>query len=316
MTRWLVLLLVVVIVVPSRACAVEASVTVSASASTIAVGDALTVTVTWSWPVGATPLREPDPAQDFRECFVTDVPPLISTRTAEGERRSQRLTLAATRSGAWALPRPSLTISSPAGPQTVQAAPVIVQVGTEAAPPHLPAAAALRLRAPISEQIASRAPRLIGAVAVAVVVIGGCAWWWWRRRHRFEQVPPGQLFASAMIEINQIADRADEPRGKEFAAALSLAVRRYVGAQWRFDGAGSTTREVAARLVASPDDDERRALLRLLERLDDQRWAAGSLTVTEVKPLADEAATWVAGVERRLAAEALAARQRAPAEAA
>jgi hypothetical protein len=273
----------------------------SAAPAEVAVGDAVTVTMTWSWPSGWQVQSQPDPAVDFRDCFVTDAPPVAITRTAEGERRSVRLQLLAQRSGAWALPRPTLVAQGPAGAVTIQAAPVIVQVGTEAAPPKLPEAIAPHVRPPPAPPTERWGWWIAGAILALLVLSILLVL---RRRARATvEVRADERFAA---EIRRLQSAAD---GKDLGAGISLALRRYAGELYRFDAPGSTTREIAATVTAGRfPADESRALVRLLERLDDLRWAPGELPAEQVLPLVDDATAWVAQAERRLAAEA-AARQ-------
>jgi hypothetical protein len=175
---------------------------------------------------------------------------------------------------------------------------VVVQVGTEAAPPKLPEPMALRVRPPKPPESDHRWWWLGGSLGLAVA--GVTVLLLLRRRAASAAlVPPVDRFAAEVRRLAAVTD------GKELGAGLSLALRRYAGEVYRFDGAGSTTREVAAQLArTSHPEDERRALVRLLERLDDLRWAPGELDAAAVRPVSDDASAWVAQVERRLAAEA------------
>ncbi len=284
--------------------AAQPRVELSAAPAQVAVGDPITVTLSWSWPAGMTVVTEPDPAVDFHDCFVTNVPPVQATRTGEGERRSVKLTLIAATSGAWALPRPKLTVAGTGGPVTTQAAAVIVQVGTEAKPPVLPDPVPPRVRPSAAETPSHRAWWIGGGAALAVGLIA-LVLFLRRRAVAAVAVPPAERFAAELRRLQAITD------GKDLGAGLSLALRRYVGEVFRFDGAGATTRELAALLTrVSQPDDERRVLIRLLERLDDVRWAPGELDAATVRPVADEAAAYVAQVERRLAQPAPAAEAR------
>lgn len=269
----------------------------------VAVGDTLTVTITYRWPANWIVDPKPDPSPEFRDTFVTSAPPPKDTTTAEGSRRVVILTLAATHSGSWALPQPTLTALGPQGAQTVTATPVIVQVGTSSAPIHLPDPIALRLQAP--PVLISQWPWWI--VAVVVVLILGIALLWRRRATASAVKTPAECFAEESKRALGVAD------GKDLGALLSLALRRYVGATWKFDGAGSTVREVAAALASrNVPDDERRSLQRLLERLDDLRWSAAELPADQVRPLISEASGLVEQIEQRIRAAALAAAAAAP----
>ena len=273
----------------------------SAAPAEVAVGDPVTVTVTWTWPAGWQARRQPDPTEDFRTSFVTDAPPVQATHTAEGERRVVKVTLLAERSGAWALPRPTLIAAPAAGgaPVTVEAPAVIVQVGSEAKPASLPDPIPLRIRPPLAVTAQRTGWWIAGGAALLALAVLGLLLR--RRAVAASAVPPADRFAHELGRLAAIAD------GRDLGGAISLALRSYAGAVFAFDAPGSTTREVAATLARREHpEDERRALVRLLERLDDLRWAPGELPADTVRPLADEAGAWVAGVERRLLAAAAA----------
>lgn len=276
------------------------TVDLSAIPAEVAVGDPVTVTVTYSWPKGWLVEKIPDPGEDFHATFVTDAPPPQETATAEGVRRVVRLTIAATRSGAWALPRPAFTASGPTGPVTAQAPVVVVQVGTEASPPKLPEALPLRIRPPFVAQSAARWWWLAGVAGALILVIG---WLVRRRAAAVESLPPAMIFGR---EIEQLATVRD-PR--ELSAGLSMAVRRYMAAIWSFDALGSTVREIAARQSGITSSGERfQDLVRVLQQLDDVRWSAGDLTREQVTLHLSAATTLVAQIEaeRVLAAAAAA----------
>lgn len=272
------------------------TVELTAQPAEVAVGDALTVTVTYRWPAGWTVEPKPDPAPEFRDTFVTAAPPATDTTTAEGSRRVVSLTLAATRSGAWSLPQPTLTAIGPQGVQTVTASPVIVQVGTSSAPAHLPNPIAVRLQPPPT--LVTRWPWWLAAVVVAIAATVALVWR--RRAAAITDKTSAELFAEESRRALGVSD------GKDLGALLSLALRTYIGATWTFDGAGSTVREVAAALArCDMPDDERRCVLRLLERLDDLRWSPAELPAEHVRPLIAEADGLVAQIERRRRAAAL-----------
>jgi len=273
------------------------SVELTAQPAEVAVGDSLTVTITYHWPAGWTVEAKPDPAPDFRDTFVTAAPPPQDTTTAEGSRRVVTMTLAATHSGAWALPQPTLTALGPHGSQTVTASLVIVQVGTSSAPAHLPDPIAVRLQAPPVP--VTQWPWWI--LVVVVVLVAGLALLWRRRVVAASVKTPAEWFAEESRRALGVTD------GKDLGALLSLALRRYVGATWKFDGAGSTVREVAAALArCEMPDDERHSVQRLLERLEDLRWSPAELSADQVRPLIAEASGLVEQIEQRLRALALA----------
>ncbi len=277
----------------------------AATPATVNVGDSVVVTITYRWPAGWTAEHEPEPALDFQQQFVTDAPPVQRVSTAQEERRTARLTLSAVSSGPWLLPRPSVTLRGPDGPVTVQAPEVIVQVGTEAAPPTLPKAIAPLVRPPAD---IARTPPWWWIGGATLIVLAAAVLIWRLRRPIRSVVTPANRFATAVQAVTQLRE------GKDAGAALSLALRTYAGEMWRFDGPGSTTREVAAALSGERSkssqrgrhgitEGERSILIRLLDRMDDLRWSPEALPVEVITPLIEESRTLVDAVEQRLAKE-------------
>jgi hypothetical protein len=271
---------------------------VAAQPATVAIADQLTVTVTYRWPHGwtvETPNHEPDPAPAFAHEFVTSFPPALSSTTGEEERRTFRLSVMANHSGSWELPRPTLAVRGPAGRRDLIAAPVIVQVGTEARPAELPPPRPQWVR-PLTDDGARARPWLWLAAVLAAGALTVLALW--RRRAAAAAPTP---FAVLLDDLRAATATGD---GKEAGARLSLALRRYVGSQFSFDGPGSTTRETAAVLRGRLPEDEHRALLRLLDQLDGLRWSPGELAISALMPPAEAARSWCDQLQRRLDAEA------------
>jgi hypothetical protein len=267
------------------------------------IGDALTVTVTYRWPAGwavVAPGGEPDPAKDFADAFVTDLPPPQKHGSGQEERRVFTITLLAKRSGAWELPRPTFTVKTPEGTRSLVAPSVLVQVGAEDKPAELPPPrkAWTRAQGPADQR---RAWWMLGVVAVGLV--GLAALLLARRRSQERASTPWELFHEDWLAASNAAD------GKEAGARLSLALRRCVGTVFRFDGPAATTREAAGFLRGRLPDDEQRELVRLLEGLDALRWAPEHLPPSSVRPLVDQGRAWITALKRRLEAEAEAARQ-------
>ncbi len=275
--------------------AAEPRVDLAASPATVPVGQTIEVVITYTWPAGWTVAREPDPSADLAGQFVTRAAPVERASTGEGERRVFRYTVAAPRSGAWALPRPTLTATGPSGALTSTASEVVIQVGADSAPPKLPAAKALRILPP--EPPAVRWwPWAAGAAAL--VVIAGLAFWL-RRRAVAARIPPVEVARAALT-------RLDQRDGKTAAAGLSLLLRTYAGTIGGFDGPGQTPREIGFALARIPafTADETRVLVRLLERLDDLRWTPADLPAEQVLPMVSEGRMWLDAREARVAAEA------------
>jgi hypothetical protein len=274
------------------------AVDLSASPAQVNVGDSVTVTVTYRWPRGWSVRHEPDPGAVFAGEFVTNLPPARKLDTGDEERRLFTLTLVARRSGAWSLPRPTLATTGPAGKVEATAPEVIVQVGTEAKPVQLPPPRPAWTRPPAPGQILHS--WLTWALIALVLVGAAAAFLFWRRRVATPPPTAWQVFARDWEAAGATAD------GKEAGARLSLALRRCAGTVFRFDGPGSTTRETAFTLRGRLPDDEHADLIRLLDQLDQLRWAAEALPASAIRPQLTAARAWTQGLRQRLDAEAAA----------
>ena len=274
------------------------SIDMSCSASTLAVGDKVTVTITYRWPHGWN-AAEPDPAAAFQGEFTTDWPPPKKISTGEEERRVFTVTLAATRSGAWALPRPTFSAGDFKGTKSATAPEIILQVGVDAKPAKLPAARTAWVKPPASEAAQATRWWLIGAALTGILGVAG--WWWLRRKILAPSATPLEIFTR---EWQAVAASSD---GKDAGARVSLALRRYAGAIWHFDGPGSTTRETAQHLKGRLPDEEFATLVRLLDRLDDLRWSPSALPVAALAREIGAAQEWATAAQLRLDAEAAAA---------
>jgi hypothetical protein len=278
------------------------SVEMSASPAAIALGVPCTVTVTYRWPA-AWPVRggSPDPGAAFAGEYVTEAPPPDDLHAGGQAQRTVRLSVLPMRSGPWELPRPAFTCDAPEGVFSARAPAVEVAVGVaDEAPPPPPRP--LRLRPPVPPP-GRWWPWLAGAAAL--VALAGAAFALGRGRQRAAAaITPWERLASDLGH----ADRAGD--GKEAGALLSLALRRYAGAVWSFDGPGSTAREVGQALRGRAPGDEARDLARLLDGLDGLRWAAGDLPASAIATLREDARAWTRRVQARLDAEAAAAEKR------
>ncbi len=286
-------ILVTCIVVNGAAFALDQPVVdMTAQPAQVAVGDRVTVTITYRWPSGwhAT---EPNPTDAFAETFVVDCPPPERAHTAEEDRRTWKLVTLATRSGSWSLPRPVLHTISTKGPVDTQANAVAVQVGTDAAPAQ--PAAARPLWTAGGGEVEPR--RWLAAVAAGVLAIAALiAWWLLGRRRILNSESPGDRLRRELAQLAGLRD------GKEISAQLGLALRRWCGTVFAYDGPVKTTRETLAQLRSALKDDEYTTLGRLLGDLDDVRWAAGVLDAGTVLPLSERALAWSDGVQSRITA--------------
>lgn len=278
------------------------SVEMSAAPAQLTMGDNLVVTITYRWPRGWR-ADEPNPSRDFLGQFVIASPPPRKLGGDGREERSFALTVCPLSSGAWELPRPGFTAAPEHGAAVNAVAnQVIVQVGVNKDAPAPPDARPLLKRPPPGMEPARRWMWIAGGCAALVAL---AAWMAARRRRLREAAAPGprEIFARELAEAGRTSD------GKESGARISLALRRFAGSVWNFDGPGSTAREAAVAVRAVAPDSEARELSRLLENLDALRWAADDLVVGALAPLMEASSHWSLEVQRRLDDEELARRQ-------
>ncbi len=272
------------------------TVEMSAAPAELTMGDNVVVTITYRWPRGWR-ADEPNPSRDFQGQFVIASPPPRKLAGDGREERSFSLTVCPVSSGAWELPRPAFSAAPEHGVGVRAVAnTVIVQVGANKDAPGPPDARPLMKRPPpgmgparLWAWIAGGCLALAGLLGLVIAR---------RRRLRAAAAPrPREIFARELSE----AARAED--GKEAGARISLALRRYAGSIWNFDGPGSTAREAAAAvraLAPATFSEEARELGRLLENLDALRWAADNLVIGALKPLMEASSRWSLAVQNRL----------------
>ena len=266
----------------------------TAQPAQIAIGDHVTVTMTYRWPT-TWHAGEPNPTDAFTEAFVAESPPPERTRTADEERRIWKLVLLATRSGPWTLPKPTMHVVGPAGAVDVSAPDVTVQVGAESLPPQPSAARPLWTAG--SGEVEPR--RWIAAAIAIAVAIAALIGWWLLGRHRvIVNESPADRLRRDLAELHGLHD------GKEISARLGLAVRRWCGSIFSYDGPGLTTRETLAKLRELLKDEEYSSVSRLLSDLDNLRWAAGILDASTVLPLSERVLAWSDAAALRITLEA------------
>lgn len=263
------------------------------------LGDEVTLVLTYRWPRDFTLVDAPDPVALFPDAAMTGLSPEADLRDGDQIVRRWRFALLAERSGPWALPQPVLVAHDAAGTRhRVVARAVVLDVDATTAEPDLAAASPLLRRSDLPSEAADSGAALAITVAALVVTAMAAGAWWWRRRE-IVQAPPEEVFQRDLVGLGAVAD------GKQGGALLSAALRRYCGRVFAFDGLGSTTREVDRVLRSALTADGARACTRLLERLDQLRWAPGGLAPSALKPLVDGARDWVEqDTARRKALEA------------
>jgi hypothetical protein len=287
------------------------SVSVSPAKSAVNIGDKIPLTITYQWPANARVVSsdgEPDITKAFSDIFVTDIPLPQKFSSGQEERRVYNLTITAHRSGAWELPRPTLTIRLTDKPgdttsdktRSTVAPAVIIQVGTEAAPAQLPGARAAwtRAQAPPAET----SSWWIVLIIISIVLLGIILFFLLRKRAQLIVRTPWDIFSDDWQAATAAAD------GKEAGARLSFAVRRYVGTLFQFDGPAATSKETIHYTKKHLSDDEHRQCAKLLEQIDALRWSPDDLPPSSVRPLMDSSREWAQALNKRLIAEAEAAK--------
>jgi len=280
--------------------AAPASIEMWATPAQVEVGKPVTVSVVYHWAHGWSVDQQPDPSQAFEDQFVTFISPPRASVAGGTETRAFTLTVLPTASGAWTLPSPRLVVTGPGASRLeVAPAPVIVTVGRASADLQAPAPRPLARR-PL---VAVGHPYVWLGAGIALAIAVWVAVMVLMRRTR----AAARLQSAHEALEETLAQALVQQDGKEAAALASLALRRFSGAIWRFDGPGSTARETVAMVRARADTEEFRELARLLDELDALRWAADDLKAQRLQPIIDAGRRWGGAVQSRLAAEAEAA---------
>jgi len=278
-----------------------ASIEMWATPAQVEVGKPVTVSVVYHWAHGWTVDQQPDPSQAFADQFVTFISPPRDSVAGGVENCAFTLTVLPTASGAWTLPTPRLVVTGPGASRLeVAPPPVIVTVGRAAADLQAPAPRPLARR----PAVATGHPLAWLGAGIALAIAVWVAVMLLMRRAR-----AAARLQSAHEALEQaLAQALTQQDGKESAALASLALRRFSGAIWRFDGPGSTARETVAMVRARADTEEFRELARLLDELEALRWAADDLQAQRLQPIIDAGRRWGGAVQQRLLAEAEAAK--------
>ena len=134
---------------------------------------------------------------------------------------------------------------------------------------------------------------LIIAVAGLVVVIGGVFFFLWRRPHQQSAIPASDQF---LLDL-QIARTAET--SQDSGLAIGVALRRYCGSVWGFDGVGATAKEMRQAIPTEIPSAQKNQLFEILDRIDGLCWRGGSPDPEHVDPLIAQATDWVRAEEQR-----------------
>lgn len=276
----------------------DAVITVERVAGKLEVGAALELRITYGWPSEAVLVRDPDPAAVFGG-LVLDRCELVAESDTGGRRQQVwELEVLVPRSGAWALPRPVLQIRDGQTVNQVVAEEVLLTIG-------------------VADEPALQPPRELWRRPDAGAEGGGLPWWswliigpvvgfllgviaWLRRGDDGPQASPAEVF------VDEVAYALHSTDGKQAGAIISLALRRYSGARFDFDGPATTAEEVVVLTGAFVTATEQGELRKVLGSLDSLRWSPDELTAIAVRPFVDRARAWVERIEERLVTEAAA----------
>lgn len=280
-----------------------------ADSEQVTIGDELQVHIIYSWPEDWTPDAAPDPATVFSnsDLFIVDAPPKKEMIDGGQRRWRWQFTVLAKQSGAWSLPRPGIQVSDTEGHTHTATAPeLIIQVGIDESPPRLSAPSPSWTSAD-SADAGLRQRYWLWAVIALILMIGSFMLWRLRRRQ-------DRPTLSAIEEFQQtITSARKREDGKDAAALLSQAVRRFCGRCWSFDGAAATQREMRIYLNQNLDPDDLRRIHQVLDQLESLRWTPASMHKEQVETLIDAAAQWCTEQDARLKAAAEAQTQEAAA---
>lgn len=283
-----------------------AAVTVELGDRDLEVGDVAKLRIVYRWPANTAVIRAPDPAGDLHGLLVEELIRVDQGRVGDDQREVWRAQLVVPVSGTWSLPRPWFSIRGPDGPERIVAEERLLPIGIGEEEPALEPARPLWQRAEAGIDADRWSAWQIGALVGGIAGgLAALAWVLWRRRGKMELETPLETFERELGRARQAALGSDE--GKQAGALLSLALRRYAGRLYDFDGPGATVEEALAHLRQALPTQLAQGLRSLLRQLDDLRWQANELSAVAVVPFIDQAQQWVAQVEAHRAAEAEAA---------
>lgn len=282
---------------PARSAGDSPRLDVALEPASATVGDPVTATLTLRLPPGDAALepRFPDWSRGWGEVEVRAATPPERQPSAAGAVWTQRLTLAAFRTGRLELPAVAVAIPRQppiAVPTPADLALVIRSVLPAERDQWQPRPPAPPVRLDLSAAFAWTAGALVAAALAAA----------WLARRRRSAAADAVATLSPWDDLER-ALAAIDPRQPEIAhAALSLALRRYLGRTFAMPAAQSSTSELGRRLgqrgLAS--DLVRRAV-RLLREVDQVKFARAPAAAEQASSRLAEAREVAQAVARHLA---------------
>jgi hypothetical protein len=137
-------------------------------------------------------------------------------------------------------------------------------------------------------------PALIAAAALLLLALAVLAWRRWRTRPRSIRVPPPEEIA--LDRLRAARGLLDPARAREFASAVTAAVRSYVEARFGVAAPRRTTEEFLQNALAAsgtPLAAHRTLLEDLLQRNDLVKFARAPLAIAEMEAMLASAIRFV-----------------------
>jgi hypothetical protein len=274
----------------------EPTLEVALEPASATIGDLVTATLTLRLPAGDAALepRFPDWSGRWGEVEVRGAEAPRREVAPEGVVWRQRLTLAAFRTGR--LPMPPVAVALPRRPPVGVATPadLVLEIRSvlpedrstwEASPPAPP----VRFGIPPAFWWTT------GALALAALAIG------WELRRRGSPAAATASLRTPWEELEGALATLDARDVAGAHAALSLALRRYLGRAFAMPAAESSTRELGQRLaVRGLDADLVRRAVRLLREIDQVKFARAAADAARAEARRDEAREIARAVETHL----------------
>lgn len=277
----------------------------------VTVGDPVRATLSVDLPAAAAPPRFPTWGNSWGDAEIASVSEPIRRVLPQGTRWQQQIDLRLFQPGETTLPAPDIRLPGGAAPLPIATDRLRLHVrsvlpeGVED-PEPLPPVAAVPL--PVGRRFWATAATAAAVLALLLAVL--------IRRGRGVQserptpsVPPIERFRSDLEVV--LANR-----GEPAWTALSVSVRRYLGARLAFPALESTTTEVRRRLSAANDPaiaGESRRVSGLLSSADGVRFARREVTEQDLQSAVELARTTIESIETalRTVEEAVAETERA-----
>lgn len=282
---------------PARSAGEAPQFEVAIEPASATVGDLVVATLTLRLPPGDAALepRFPDWSRGWGEVEVRAATPPQRQESSAGVVWTQRLTLAAFRTGRLELP--AVAVAIPRQPPIAVPTPADLALAIRSV---LPAERDQWQPRPPAPPVRLDLPAAFAWTAGALVAAALAASWLARRRGAAVATAIGAL--SPWDELERTLAAIDPRQAEAAHAALSLALRRYLGRAFAMPASQSSTSELGRRLgqrgVAS---DLVRRSVRLLREVDQVKFARAPAAAEQASSRVAEAREVAQAVARHLA---------------